>query len=68
MYFGMVSLSRFGVQIKHFAQPSLAADRKAFSDALCSLISQELSIAGDRIYIIMTNAEGQNWGWNHSTF
>ena len=46
----------------------LPGDRKAFSDALCSLISEKLSIAGDRIYISMTDAERQNWGWNHSTF
>lgn len=46
----------------------LPNDRKAFSDALCSLISEELSIDGDRIYISMTDAERQNWGWNHSTF
>jgi len=46
----------------------LPSDRKAFSDALCSLISEELPIPGDRIYISMTDAERQNWGWNHSTF
>jgi phenylpyruvate tautomerase PptA (4-oxalocrotonate tautomerase family) len=46
----------------------LPSDRKAFSDALCSLISEELSIAGDRIYISMADSERQNWGWNHSTF
>jgi phenylpyruvate tautomerase PptA (4-oxalocrotonate tautomerase family) len=46
----------------------LPADRTAFSDALCSLISDQLGIAGDRIYISMTDSERQNWGWNHSTF
>lgn len=46
----------------------LPGDRKAFSDTLCSLISEELSIAGDRIYIAMFDSERQNWGWNHSTF
>lgn len=46
----------------------LPSDRKAFSDALCSLISEELSIAGDRIYISMNDSERQDWGWNHSTF
>ncbi len=46
----------------------LPNDRKAFSDALCTLISEELSIAGDRIYISMADSERQNWGWNHSTF
>ena len=46
----------------------LPSDRTAFSDALCSLISEQLSIAGDRIYISMTDSERQNWGWNHGTF
>lgn len=46
----------------------LPADRIAFSDALCSLITEQLSIAGNRIYISMTDSERQNWGWNHSTF
>jgi phenylpyruvate tautomerase PptA (4-oxalocrotonate tautomerase family) len=46
----------------------LPSDRTAFSDALCSLISNELNIDGNRIYISMTDSERQNWGWNHSTF
>ena len=46
----------------------LPTDRSAFSDALCSLITEQLGIAGDRIYISMTDSERQNWGWNHSTF
>lgn len=46
----------------------LPADRTAFSDALCTLITEQLGIAGDRIYISMTDSERQNWGWNHDTF
>lgn len=46
----------------------LPADRTAFSDTLCTLINEQLGIAGDRIYISMTDSERQNWGWNHSTF
>ena len=46
----------------------LPTDRSAFSDVLCSLIGEKLGIAGDRIYISMTDSERQNWGWNHSTF
>jgi phenylpyruvate tautomerase len=46
----------------------LPSDRSAFSDALCSFISEQLGIAGDRIYISMTDSERHNWGWNHSTF
>lgn len=46
----------------------LPGDRQAFSDALCTLINQQLGIDGSRIYISMTDSERQNWGWNHSTF
>ena len=46
----------------------LPTDRTAFSDALCSLITERLGIAGDRIYSSMTDSERQNWGWNHRTF
>lgn len=46
----------------------LPSDRTAFSDVLCTLINDHLGIAGDRIYISMTDSERQNWGWNHSTF
>jgi len=46
----------------------LPTDRTAFSDALCSIITEQLGIAGDRIYISMTDSERQNWGWNHRTF
>ena len=46
----------------------LPSDRAAFSDALCSLISEQLGIAGERIYISMTDSQRQDWGWNHSTF
>lgn len=46
----------------------LPADHTAFSDVLCTLIGEQLGIAGDRIYISMTDSERQNWGWNHGTF
>lgn len=46
----------------------LPTDRTAFSDTLCTLISDQLGIAGDRIYISMTDSERHNWGWNHGTF
>lgn len=46
----------------------LPRDRTAFSDALCSLIHEHLGIAGDRIYISMTDSERENWGWNYDTF
>ena len=46
----------------------LPGDRQAFSDTLCTFISDNLNVDGGRIYISMTDSERQNWGWNHSTF
>jgi len=46
----------------------LPANRVEFSNILCSMITENLGIPGDRIYISMTDSERQNWGWNHSTF
>jgi len=39
-----------------------------FSNALCSLINDEISIEKSRIYIEFSNAERHLWGWNSSTF
>ncbi len=38
------------------------------SAALCDLISDELNIPSDRIYIEFSNAERQMWGWDGRTF
>lgn len=46
----------------------LPSDRKAFSDALCTMIEQQIGVSGSRTYISMTDSERQNWGWDHSTF
>lgn len=46
----------------------LPGDRKALSTALCTLIEQQIGVSGSRTYISMTDAERQNWGWDHSTF
>ena len=47
----------------------LPGDRtKALSADLCQLISTELAIAPDRIYIEFHDAPRNMWGWNGSTF
>lgn len=47
----------------------LPADRtKEFSARLCDLVSGELGIAVDRIYIEFADAERSMWGWNSGTF
>ncbi len=49
------------IELPDGATPSLSA-------ALCQLISKELDIAQDRIYIEFTNAERHLWGWDGHTF
>jgi phenylpyruvate tautomerase len=46
----------------------LPSDRKALSDALCSMIEEQIGVSGSRVYISMPDSERQNWGWDHSTF
>lgn len=41
---------------------------KRLSSDLCQLISTELKIAPDRIYIEFHDAPRNMWGWNGSTF
>ena len=38
------------------------------SDALCSLITDQLAIPSERIYIEFANAERHMWGWSGGTF
>ena len=40
----------------------------ALSLSLCGLISEELGIPTDRIYIEFADAPRHMWGWNNSTF
>jgi phenylpyruvate tautomerase PptA (4-oxalocrotonate tautomerase family) len=41
---------------------------KALSRNICTYIKDNLGIAGDRIYLNMTDVKAGNWGWNGSTF
>ena len=47
----------------------LPAERTAdFSSALCELISEQLQIDPERIYIEFSDAQRHLWGWNGATF
>lgn len=47
----------------------LPGDRtRAFSSDLCRLVSEELGIPAERIYIEFTDAPRSMWGWNGATF
>lgn len=39
-----------------------------FSQSLCDLLSHQLAIGSDRIYIEFADAERHLWGWNRGTF
>ena len=39
-----------------------------FSEALCTVIEQELGIPQNRIYIEFSGPERHMWGWNGATF
>jgi len=41
---------------------------KAISAALCQLVSEELGIDQQRIYIEFSDAARHMWGWNGATF
>jgi len=41
---------------------------RTFSSDLCRLVSGELDIPGERIYIEFTDAPRPLWGWNGATF
>ena len=41
---------------------------RTFSSDLCRLVSAELDIPGERIYIEFTDAPRPMWGWNGDTF
>lgn len=54
------------LELKSIGLP--ADNTKDISAALCKLISDELSINKDRVYIEFANAGRNMWGWNGSTF
>jgi phenylpyruvate tautomerase PptA (4-oxalocrotonate tautomerase family) len=38
--------------------------KEAFTKISCEIFSEELGISGDDIYVIFTEVERGNWGWN----
>jgi len=54
------------LQLKSLGLPDNVT--KDYSAALCSLISNEMGITPERIYIEFSAPERYHWGWNSSTF
>lgn len=47
----------------------LPEDKTAeYSDKLCRLISEQLSVNSNRIYIEFSSPPRHMWGWDHKTF
>ncbi len=44
------------------------AVNKTISGQVCELLTRELEIPGNRIYLSFTNVTGVDWGWNGGTF
>ena len=54
------------LELKSIGLPSSATG--ALSAALCELISTELGVAAERVYIEFADAPRHLWGWNGATF
>lgn len=54
------------LELKSIGLP--ATNTTQISAALCNLITNELSIDKNRIYIEFANADRNMWGWNGATF
>ena len=54
------------LELKSIGLPEQSTGK--LSQALCSLIHQELDITMDRIYIEFSDAKRTMWGWNGATF
>ncbi|VAX04704.1 hypothetical protein MNBD_GAMMA20-868 [hydrothermal vent metagenome] len=66
MLFASSSAPLAYLELKSIGLPDDATT--ALSAALCQLVSEELTIAQDRIYIEFTNARRHLWGWDGHTF
>ena len=54
------------VQLKSLGLPE--SSTSDFSNSICSLVSNELNISTDRIYIEFSGPARHMWGWNNDTF
>lgn len=66
MLFGASDAPCAYLELKSIGLPS--DNTAALSLSLCGLISEELGIPTDRIYIEFADAPRHMWGWNNSTF
>lgn len=48
--------------------PSSGAACADFSARVAGILSDQLGIPGDEVYLTVTSVDGSHWGWNGSTF
>ena len=54
------------LELKSIGLPASATTQ--LSNALCKMVSENLSVAQNRVYIEFADAERHMWGWNGATF
>lgn len=54
------------LQLKSLGLPETRTGQ--LSDALCSLVAEQLGIPPERIYIEFSSPDRRMWGWNNTTF
>jgi phenylpyruvate tautomerase len=45
-----------------------SSQKTSLSNGICNVLSTEIGVPSDKTYIVMTEVDGENWGWNGSTF
>lgn len=55
------------VEVKIFGSQE-RADKERLTSKLCKLFEEELGIPGECIYVIYSEVQDGNWGWNGSLF
>lgn len=48
--------------------PSSGAACADFSAQVARILSEQLGIPGNEVYLTVTSVDGSHWGWNGSTF
>lgn len=66
MLFGGESSPLAYLELKSIGLPAKRTEE--FSQTLCDLISRQLKIPSERIYIEFSDAERHLWGWDGRTF
>jgi phenylpyruvate tautomerase PptA (4-oxalocrotonate tautomerase family) len=68
LYFkGIKATAAAIIEIKIFGKQD-KENKDLFTSKLCDFLENELSIKGQNVFFIFTEAEDGNWGWNGGLF